>query len=96
MWTFDRWTILPRMPESLTLERLREQVQTSLAAAEMASEPPWEQLREQVLLATAPAPPLREDLYLIVRYTRHWLHYGFLVFILLSVLVGAVKGLLGG
>lgn len=84
------------MPESLTLERLREQVRTALAAAETAGEPPWEQLREQVLLATAPAPPLREDLYLIVRYTRHWLHYGFLTFILLSVLVGAIKGLLGG
>lgn len=84
------------MPENLVLERLREQVRTALAAAQEAGAPPWERLREQVLLATAPAPPLREDLYLIVRYTRHWLHYGFLAFILLSVLVGAVKGLLGG
>lgn len=84
------------MPESLAIERLREQVRAALAAPEWAGEPPWERLREQVLLATAPAPPLREDLYLVVRYTRHWLHYGFLAFILLSVLVGAVKGLLGG
>lgn len=84
------------MPESIAIERLREQVRAALAGAPAGAEPPWDRMREQVLWATAPAPPLREDLYLIVRYTRHWLHYGFLAFILLSVLVGAVKGLLGG
>jgi hypothetical protein len=36
-----------------------------------------------------------EDVRLILRYTRHWIHYGFLAHIAVCVLVAAVEGLLG-
>jgi hypothetical protein len=36
-----------------------------------------------------------EDLKLILRFTRHWIHYGFLAHIGICTIVAAVKGLLG-
>jgi hypothetical protein len=36
-----------------------------------------------------------QDFYLIIRYTRHWIHYGFLAHIGVCVLIGAFKGVLG-
>ena len=35
------------------------------------------------------------DLYMVVRFTRHWIHYGFLALITVCTFVGAVEGLLG-
>jgi hypothetical protein len=37
----------------------------------------------------------REDVYLVIRFTRHWIHYGFLSHIAVCVLVAAAEGLLG-
>ena len=36
-----------------------------------------------------------QDLYLVVRFTRNWIHYGFLAHIAICVLVAALEGLLG-
>jgi len=36
-----------------------------------------------------------EDVRLIIRFTRHWIHYGFLAHILICTVVAAVEGLLG-
>lgn len=36
-----------------------------------------------------------EDVWLIVRFTRHWIHYGFLAHITICVVVAAIKGILG-
>ncbi len=46
--------------------------------------------------ADPPEPPfnLRRDFFLVIRYTRNWLHYGFMVMIFVCVFIGAVKGLL--
>ena len=33
-----------------------------------------------------------EDLLLLVHFTRNWLHYGILGFVLLAALIGAVRG----
>ncbi|MBX9603091.1 MAG: hypothetical protein K2X35_18955 [Bryobacteraceae bacterium] len=41
-----------------------------------------------------PSFDLRRDFFLVIRYTRNWLHYGFMALIFVCVLVGAVKGLL--
>ena len=35
------------------------------------------------------------DVAQIVRFTRHWIHYGFMAHIGLCVVVAAVEGLLG-
>jgi hypothetical protein len=35
-----------------------------------------------------------QDVYLILRYTRHWIHYGFLAHIGVCVLIAAFKGVL--
>jgi hypothetical protein len=35
------------------------------------------------------------DVYLVIRFTRHWIHYGFLSHIVACTLVAAVEGLLG-
>lgn len=40
-----------------------------------------------------PYIPSREDLRLIVIFTRHWIHYGNLLFIGTVVAVSAVRGL---
>ena len=36
-----------------------------------------------------------EDIKLILRFTRHWIHYGFLSLVLICAVVGAVEGMLG-
>jgi len=36
---------------------------------------------------------LREDVWLIVRFTRHWVHYGWIGFTVVATLVAAVEGL---
>jgi hypothetical protein len=38
---------------------------------------------------------LLDDLALVLRYTRHWIHYGFLAHIILCTLIAAVEGILG-
>jgi hypothetical protein len=35
------------------------------------------------------------DIYLVVRFTRHWIHYGFLAHIAICVTIAALKGVLG-
>ena len=35
------------------------------------------------------------DVYLVIRLTRYWIHYGFLAHITVCTLVGAIEGLLG-
>ncbi len=36
-----------------------------------------------------------EDAWLVIRYTRHWIHYGLLTHIAICAIVGAVEGVLG-
>ena len=36
-----------------------------------------------------------EDVYLVIRFTRHWIHYGLLAHMALCVMVAAVEGVLG-
>lgn len=36
-----------------------------------------------------------QDVRLVIRFTRHWIHYGFLAHTAICVVVGAVEGLLG-
>jgi hypothetical protein len=36
------------------------------------------------------------DFYLVMRYTRHWIHYGILTHIVLCTTIAAAKGLFGG
>ncbi|HTS74930.1 MAG TPA: hypothetical protein VMG40_01935 [Bryobacteraceae bacterium] len=36
-----------------------------------------------------------EDLYLILRFTRHWIHYGVLAHTAVCVLIAAVEGIAG-
>jgi len=36
-----------------------------------------------------------EDLVLIIRFTRHWIHYGFLAHVIVCTLIAAVEGVLG-
>ncbi len=35
------------------------------------------------------------DVNLVIRFTRHWIHYGLLSHIVLCTVVGAVEGLMG-
>jgi hypothetical protein len=35
------------------------------------------------------------DVYLIIRFTRHWIHYGFLAHITVCTVIAAVEGLFG-
>ncbi len=35
---------------------------------------------------------LREDMWLVVRFTRHWIHYGWMTFTVLATLIAAVEG----
>ena len=32
------------------------------------------------------------DVYLVIRFTRHWIHYGFMAHVAVCSIVGAVKG----
>ncbi|MEO8025577.1 MAG: hypothetical protein ABI823_03860 [Bryobacteraceae bacterium] len=34
----------------------------------------------------------REDLRLVVRFTRHWIHYGWMTFTVVATLIAAVEG----
>jgi hypothetical protein len=36
-----------------------------------------------------------EDVVRVIRYTRHWIHYGFLAHITICTLIAAAEGLLG-
>jgi hypothetical protein len=38
---------------------------------------------------------MQRDLHLILRFTRHWIHYGFITHVALCALVGAIEGVLG-
>jgi hypothetical protein len=38
---------------------------------------------------------MQQDIYLVIRFTRHWIHYGFLAHIGICVVVAALKGVLG-
>jgi hypothetical protein len=35
------------------------------------------------------------DVVLVVRLTRHWIHYGYIAHIVVCVLIAAVEGLVG-
>jgi len=35
------------------------------------------------------------NVYLVIRLTRYWIHYGFLAHVVVCTLVGAVEGVLG-
>ncbi len=35
------------------------------------------------------------DVRLVVRFTRHWIHYGFLAHTVICILIAAMEGLLG-
>jgi hypothetical protein len=35
-----------------------------------------------------------QDVYLVIRFTRHWIHYGVLAHIVVCTLVAAVEGVL--
>jgi hypothetical protein len=37
----------------------------------------------------------KQDLWLIIRFTRNWIHYGFMTHIAVCTVVAAVEGLLG-
>jgi hypothetical protein len=50
--------------------------------------------------ATRPSPATDEvlaprDILLVVRFTRNWIHYGFLAHTVLCVVIAAVEGVLG-
>ena len=36
-----------------------------------------------------------QEVRLILRFTRHWIHYGFMTHVTICSVVAAVKGLLG-
>lgn len=36
-----------------------------------------------------------QDIFLVIRLTRHWIHYGFITHVLICTLIAAVEGLLG-
>ena len=35
------------------------------------------------------------DVLLVVRFTRHWIHYGFIAHTVVCVVIAAVEGLMG-
>jgi hypothetical protein len=51
-------------------------------------------LAARPLVANANAPA-RSSVTLVIRFTRHWIHYGFLGHTFLCVLIAAVEGLMG-
>jgi hypothetical protein len=36
-----------------------------------------------------------EDFYRVIRFTRHWIHYGFFAHVVICTLVAAVEGVMG-
>lgn len=36
-----------------------------------------------------------QDVYLVIRFTRHWIHYGFLAHISICVFIAAIEGVFG-
>jgi hypothetical protein len=36
-----------------------------------------------------------QDVYLVIRFTRHWIHYGFMAHVAFFTIVAAVEGVLG-
>jgi len=57
-------------------------------------------IRPPVALAVQPIVATRDagaigDVALVVRFTRNWIHYGFLGHTVLCVLIAAVEGLMG-
>jgi len=36
-----------------------------------------------------------QDVCLIIRFTRHWIHYGFMALVGICALIAAAEGLLG-
>jgi hypothetical protein len=36
-----------------------------------------------------------QDVVLVIRFTRHWIHYGFIAHVVLCTLIAAVEGVLG-
>lgn len=60
----------------------------------------------RVVLALRPVPAARpglatdeilapRDILLVVRFTRNWIHYGFMAHTVVCVVIAAVEGLLG-
>ena len=60
----------------------------------------------RVVLAPLPVPTTRpspatgevlapRDLLLVVRFTRNWIHYGFMAHTVVCVVIAAVEGVLG-
>ena len=60
----------------------------------------------RVVLALSPVPAARpslaagevlapRDILLVVRFTRNWIHYGFIAHTVVCVVIAAVEGLLG-
>jgi hypothetical protein len=35
------------------------------------------------------------DVHLVVRFTRHWIHYGFLTHTIVCIVIAALEGLMG-
>jgi hypothetical protein len=38
---------------------------------------------------------MAHDIRLVMRFTRHWIHYGFILHTTLCVTIAAIKGILG-
>ncbi len=38
----------------------------------------------------------RRDVYLVLRFTRNWIHYGIIAHTVICATVAAAKGLMGG
>jgi hypothetical protein len=60
----------------------------------------------RVILALRPVPAVRplpgtgevlapSDVLMVVRFTRNWIHYGFIAHTVVCVVIAAVEGLLG-
>ena len=58
------------------------------------------------VIAQRPIPAMRpsldagevlapRDILLVVRFTRNWIHYGFMVHTIICVVIAAVEGLMG-
>ena len=36
-----------------------------------------------------------QDVFLVIRFTRHWIHYGFIAHVLVCTVIAAIEGVLG-